>query len=417
MRAKNLPIGFEAIGYEKWTRRATVAAVALFPFVFFPGIEKPFSVPKIVFLGGLVASVGIFSAITGRFRWPTLSRGGQLSLIAWASALAASALCGEFVSTEALCLSLFSIVWFLLVMAVAPEPAHIAMAASVSCAAMAAFALLQYLGLDPFSLFGWTTSSYASPRMRVIGTLGNPNFVAAVLVAGIPLTLHLAKRNKHRTFLLFATALEVAAVFATGSRAAFVAIIAVLGWFGILGHFARWRSMVAVGLVIGVLLPLAPSRSLMDTISGRFYIWKVTASHLLERPLTGFGPGAFEPKFIEWETAYWRDGRGSAKERQFSGLQAHAHNDYLEILVDSGVAGALSGVFLLGVFFAFAFKRAKSAPGGVSAGASAGVIALAAVALVDFPLHRPEALFLLWTLIALVYLEAGGERRIVSLQV
>ena len=407
MRVKNLSRGFEAVGSAKWIRRAIVAMVAFFPFVVFPGIERPFSVPKIILLGGVVVPVGIFAVITGHFRWSTLPRGVRLSLIAWTSALTVSTLFGQIVSQETLWLSLFSIGWFLLAMAVSPKSEHIAMAVSAACAVTAAIALLQYLGLDPFSLFGWTPSSYGSPRMRVIGTFGNPNFVAAVIVAGMPLSFHPGKLLKHRAIHLFVIALEVAAIFATGSRAAVAALIAVLVWVTALGLVKRWRLMVAAGLIIIGLLPLMPSRSLMVTLSGRFYIWRVTASHLFERPLFGFGPGAFEPKFIEWETGYWRDGRGSADQRQFSGLQAHAHNDYLEILVDSGFAGALGLLFLLGSFFSFAFQQAKRTPGGFSAGASAGVIALASVALVDFPLHRPAELFLFWTLIALVYLEAG----------
>jgi putative inorganic carbon (HCO3(-)) transporter len=397
-------------GAAKWLRRAVVTMVTLFPLVVLPGIERPFSTPKIVLLGGFVVIGGIYAAGTGHFRWPTLPRGFRLSLIAWPSVLAVSAVIGEFVSQEALWLSLFSMGWFLLVIALRPKSAHIAMAVAASCAATAAIALFQYLGLDPFRLLGWPAPPYGSPRMRIFGTLGNPNFVAAILVAGMPLSIHLGKLLKPRALYPFAIALEVAAVFATGSRAAIAALIAVLVWLGALGQFWRWRFMAAAALIIIALLPFMPSRSFMNTLDGRFYIWRVTASHLFERPLFGFGPGAFEPKFIEWETGYWRDGRGSADQRKFSGLQAHAHNDYLEIFVDSGFAGVLSLLFLLGSFFVFAFQQAKSASGGLSAGASVGVVALASVAMVDFPLHRPAELFLFWTLIALVYLEAGPER-------
>ena len=299
MRVKNLSRGFKAVGSAKWIRRATVAMVAFFPFVVFPGIERPFSVPKIILLGGVVVPVGIFAVITGHFRWSTLPRGVRLSLIAWTSALTVSTLFGNFVSQETLWLSLFSIGWFLLAMAVSPKSEHIAMAVSAACAVTAAIALLQYLGLDPFSLFGWTPSPYGSPRMRVIGTFGNPNFVAAVLVAGMPLSFHPGKLLKHRAIYLFVIALEAAAIFATGSRAAVAALIAVLVWVTALGLVKRWRLMVAAGLIIIGLLPLMPSRSLMVTLSGRFYIWRVTASHLFERPLFGFGPGEF-PRSIQY---------------------------------------------------------------------------------------------------------------------
>jgi O-antigen ligase len=205
-----------------------------------------------------------------------------------------------------------------------------------------------------------------------------------------------------------AMTLQLAAVFATGSRAAIAALTAVLVWLGALGPFSRWRLATAA-LIMIVLLPLMPSRSLMNTIEGRFYIWRVTAAHLLERPLFGFGPGAFEPKFVEWETSYWLEGRGTAGQRRYSGLQVHAHNDYLEILVNSGLAALLSFWLLLGSFLAFAFQKARHAPGGLLTGASAGVVALAAVALVDFPFHRPPELFLLCTLMAIAFLPTGPD--------
>ena len=66
-------------------------------------------------------------------------------------------------------------------------------------------------------------------------------------------------------------------------------------------------------LLIAGLFFLAPSRSLTATIKGRLYIWKVNAPHLLERPIFGYGPGGFEPKYIEWETQFWRLGKGTAR--------------------------------------------------------------------------------------------------------
>ena len=405
---RNLRGGCEAGGAATWLRRAVVTLAALFPFVLWPGIARPFSEPKIVLLGLFVVIAGGLAAATGHRRLPELPRGFRVSLIAWPAAMVVSALLGKFVSPEALWLSLSSWGWFLLVLAVRPKAGHLAVAVAASCVVTAAIALLQYLGLDPFRLFGWTTTAYESPRMRVLGTLGNPNFVAALLVAGLPLSLHLGGLLARRSVHGLMVALQAAAVFATGSRAAVAGLMAVLVWLAGLGTFPRWR-LAAAALIVIALLPLMPSRPLMETIEGRFYIWRVAAPHLLERPLFGFGPGAFEPKFIEWETLYWLEGRGTADQRKFSGLQAHAHNDYLEIFVDSGLAALLSFWLLLGSFCAFAFHKARHAPGGLLTGASAGVVALAAMATVDFPFHRPTELFLVWTLMAILFLRAGIE--------
>ena len=402
-----LIVGPPGQGGAKWLRRAVVTMVTLFPLVILPGIERPFSTPKTFLLGGFVVIGGICAVGTGQLSWPVLPSRFRLSLIAWPSALVVSAVLGEFVSPEALWLSLFSIGWFMLVVALRPKAVYIAAGVVLSCVVVATIALLQYSGYDPFKLFGWRAPLYGSPRMRVFGTLGNPNFVAALLVAGLPLSPALGRILKRQILFSFVIVLEGLAVFATGSRAAIVAIVAVVLWLGAVGQLARWQMMAVGALVIIALLTFAPSRSLMTTLEGRFYIWRVTVSHLVERPLFGFGPGAFEPKYIQWETHYWRDGRGSADEREFAALQNHAHNDYLETLVDSGFAGLLSLLFLLWSFFAFAFRQARGAGGELVAGASAGVIALAAVAIVDFPLRRPTELFFFWALMALVYLESS----------
>ncbi len=382
---------------------------ALLPLVFFPGIERPFSTPKLFLLGGFVVGGGVLFILSGYFRWPAIPRRILPCLIAWPSALMVSALFGEFFSPRALCLSLFSMGWFLLVMAIRPNPLHLAKAIAASCGVLAVITLLQFSGFDPFHLFGWTTPFFGSPRMRVFGTLGNPNFVAAALVASLPLSILVGKLFYPRILYYLAIAFPAAAIFATGSRAAIAALIAVLVWLAVLKQFRRWRLLAAAALILVVLLPFIPSRSLLDTLDGRLYIWRVAASHLWERPVFGFGPGGFEPKFVEWETGYWREGKGTADQRKFSGLQDHAHNDYLETLVDGGLAAALSLGLLLATFFFFAFQKAGNSPRGVSVAASSGVAALTAVAAVDFPLQRPAELFLFWTLIAIVFLESGEE--------
>ncbi len=246
--------------------------------------------------------------------------------------------------------------------------------------------------------------------MRVFATLGNPNFVAAFLVAVVPLSIALGKIFKRRALFSLVLVLDAAAVFATGSRATILALAVVLLWLAVLRRLVNWRYLAGTAILIAVLLLFyAPSRPLKTTLLGRYYIWHVTATHLAERPLFGFGPGAFAAKYVEWETEYWREGRSSAGERQFAALQDHAHNDYLETLVDSGVAGLASFVALLLSFLVFAFQQAQRKVNELATGASAGVIALMAVGLVDFAFRRPTELFVFWTLMALVFLAATPQ--------
>lgn len=380
-----------------------VAMVFCLPFVLRPGLAGAFSAPKKILIEAVVIVVGVLVASQGRLRWPGLPRGFNASVCALLAALTMSSIVGSFVSLKVLLLPLSVMGWFVLLLVVRPRTIYLAMAIAFSSAGVAVIALLQYVGLDPFSLLGWTVSQYGSPRMRVVGTLGNPNFVASLIVSAMPLVWILGDLLRRQTLFLSLLALEVMAVFATGSRAGILAIIATFCWLGAVGRLAP-RTIVAATVLLLLLSSFMPSRALLSTIEGRLYIWRVTVPHLIERPLLGWGPGSFQPKYIEWETLYWQGGHGSERDREFAQLQAHAHNEYLEMMVDQGLVGTLGMLAILASFLAFAGRHAKKIGGELVAGASAGVVALAATALVDFPLHRPTELFLFWTLIAITFL-------------
>lgn len=381
------------------------------PLISVPGLESPFSLSKIVLLGAVVLGGGLF---VGRQSWAAfeaLPRAFQLSLAAWLTIFASSAAFGAFVSPAALVLPALAAAWFLLLLAVRPNRQHLAYALVFSAAAVAFVAVLQFLGADPYTLGGWSPPAGAAARMKVYGTLGNPNFVAAFLVGVIPLTFLLAKSPlRWGSLFRLILALEVCAVLATGSRAAILGLAGGVIWLALPPRRAWWWRLGALA-VAGVVLVLAPSRPLGATVEGRWYIWRVVAPHVVEPPAFGWGPGSFAAKYPEWETDFWRSGQGSTADRRFTGFQDHAHNDYLEILVDHGVLGLLAFVGVLVTSLALARRRMNRGHDELAAGASSGLVALACVALVDFPFMRPTELFAFWTLLAIVLLEAPGESK------
>ncbi len=392
-------------------RSAAIAVAFILPLIVLPGLERPFSTPKFIFLGIVVALGAVLVAWRGLLGWPALPGAFQAAIAVWLAALGASATFGAFVSLTALLLPLLALGWFLLVMLVRPRPERLALALVMSGAVMAGVSLLQFSGLDPFALLGWIALEGTSARMRVYATLGNPNFVAAYLVGLVPLTIalrtHLAPGH---ALLSIALALEGLALCVTGSRAAALALAAALVWLAVFGRRRRLLATVVVaGLVGPFVLVFAPSRSLSTTVRGRFYIWQVVAPHLTEGPIIGFGPGAFPMKFAQWETERWKSGRASDRERRFAGFQDHAHNDYFEILVENGIVGAVGFLDVVICFLAFGFREARRNSSELLTGATAGVVALLAVALVDFPLSRPAELFAFWTLMAIAYLPASDN--------
>jgi O-antigen ligase len=373
-------------------------------------LDQPFSTPKLAFLIVVVTIGAGMALLAGLGAWPSLPRTFQWWLVAWLAAVGASALLGDFASVAALLLPLAAVAWFLLLMMVRPEAEGLAMALVLSGVVIACLALLQSVGWDPFAQAGWVPTPSYGGRMRVYATLGNPNFVSAFLVGVIPLAACVGKIPKTRRLFSIALAVQAVAVFVTGSRGAALAFLAALAWMAALGRLGRSRSFILAALLVGVsLLAWSPARRLATTLKGRYYIWQAVVPHLAEHPALGFGPGGFAPKYAQWEAERWGRHRASPGEFEFAGFENHAHNDYLETLVDNGSAGLVCFVGILVCFLIFVLRQQRTVQEGNFAGASAGVVSLAAVALVDFPFRRPAELFLFWTLLAIVFLAASGS--------
>ena len=117
---------------------------------------------------------------------------------------------------------------------------------------------------------------------------------------------------------------------------------------------------------------------------------------LEERPLAGFGAGTFETTFQRFP--------GSDVRANFD----HAHNDYLQFLIEFGVVGTL----LLGLFVMIALAYAVRAmahhealfQSGVGLGAAMGIVALLIHSWADFNLQIPANAATFITLCAIAVL-------------
>lgn len=397
-------------------RAAALAVAAALPLAVWPWSDRPFSTAKLwVLLAGsavvlLIAAVS--SLATARSR--PGPRGPQVAWlpVAWLGSWLASALASDAASPEQLWLALAGPLWFAALWAARVSAAPLATAHVAGVTGCALVALAQAAGADPFALAGWSPvlAAEASARLRVFGTLGNPNFVAALLAPTVVLALGLARAAPapwHAAGWALSAAVQSLALVATGSRAGAAALaVAGLAFVG-LAHAVpsrrdRWLGAAgALGLAAAIVV-FSGARPLGDTVAGRVYIWRVAAPQVAAHPWLGHGPGAFELGYPGWEDRAWRDGRVGATSAGFRGPQPHAHNDYLEALVDRGLVGLVTIVLLLATPLRNALwlrRRTRGDP--VLVAASAAAVALAAIALVDFPLARPAEQGLAWMLAAM----------------
>jgi len=383
-------------------RFVAVTTIALVPLTVWPGVPEPFTRPRMALLAVAILSIGIL-LLFARRPWPGVPRAIEWCASGFVAALAVSAAIAPVVSPVAVVLPVLCVAWAVLLRWVSPEPRQIVVAVLASASIVGVWALLQFVGLDPLQAVGWLPTGAYVARMRVHATLGNPNFVGAYLACVLPLAAaDLLPRR--RQAVVFGVILM--AIAATTSRGACLGAVA-----GVAAMTAAHRSRRSLALLLATLLMATVvvgaggggTRPIEDTARGRWYILTVAAPHLLERPFAGFGPGSFGLLYPGWEVEHWTSAGVDTTVRRYAAAQRHSHNDYVELLSDLGVPALLLWLSLTASVVATGFGGSTL----TGSAAAAGVIALSAVSLVDFPLQRPVEAFSWWTLAALVVITSG----------
>ncbi|MCW8138155.1 MAG: O-antigen ligase family protein, partial [Planctomycetota bacterium] len=252
-------------------------------------------------------------------------------------------------------------------------------------------------------------------KSRASGTYVNPNHFAGFLAMGVPVALALAatapggrdvlprERGQalllmltdpdfpKRVLLAFAGVITAAGLAGSFSRGGLLAAVA--GCVGVVVVVARTSpgrlrraiglaALAGVGVVIGSIALEAfvdRFRSLAETtepgIPGRLQYNLDTLRMIGAYPVLGVGAGAFEVAFPRFD---------SAPARSFVN---HAHDDYVQLLVELGVVPALALLYGLFATARGAWRAARTAGGERQALALTALVALvpgAVHALVDF---------------------------------
>lgn len=160
-----------------------------------------------------------------------------------------------------------------------------------------------------------------------------------------------------------------------------------VSWLGVQQLVERFSSLQSLEVTVG------------KRASMRVDTWRI----FLQHPWTGTGLGTLQLVFPAYETHY--DGK----------IVNHAHNDYLEGLAETGIAGGLCCVWFLGMLL-FDSLRRLSQP----VGAFASTIQISALiaclgflthSLVDFNLHIPANALLFFLMANLATTEIRDSTR------
>lgn len=230
-------------------------------------------------------------------------------------------------------------------------------------------------------------------------------FVELTLPAGLALMIFRGLRRDMIPMTGLLTIVPVGAMILSGSRGGIVsfgfevAVLALLARFRKAPKGPRLVALAILGFAALALVTwLGAGRAIERfstlhpgdvALSRRGTMVRGAAHIFLDHPIKGAGLGSLVAVYPRYETAY--DGH----------IVDHVHNDYMELLAEMGILGALCGLAFLWILFREAHESFTAEQGhfsrAIHAGAIAALCGLLLHSLVDFNLHIPSnaLLFLL----------------------
>ena len=224
------------------------------------------------------------------------------------------------------------------------------------------------------------------------GPFVNRNHFAGFIGMIIPLTLGhaITKHSREKKILFgFLAVIMSVALFFSLSRGGILSFVSGMALFGLLLFASRYqqKKVWIIGVfIIAVLTYLAWLG--MDPIMQRFtqtditkeqrlVVWSTTLTAAKDFWLTGSGLGTFLNIFPLYAPASVQ-----------GGIYDHAHNDYVEFLLETGLGGSILLVCFIGILLWYAFKSTFEDRAGIMLMAAlASAMSMAMHSIFDFNLH------------------------------
>jgi len=271
----------------------------------------------------------------------------------------------------------------------------------------AVFAVLQ--GFTSSNKIYWLIKPRAG---SVYGSYVNHNHYAGLMELLLPFVLVLAfggwVRGAKRLLLGSAAILMAASVFLSQSRGGMLSLIVEMAFLAVvwMRQFSPKKSAVifvsfclVTALFLAWIAPQQVGSRIADTHDpARWLIHRDSVRMFIAHPFLGSGFGTFPAAFPRYRVFY--DGF----------LINHAHDDYLELLLETGLAGSTLALWFIVALYRAGLRklglrnmgRARPSPAAQIAVASlAGCTGLLAHSFTDFNLHVPANAALFYVLCAL----------------
>jgi Flp pilus assembly protein TadD/O-antigen ligase len=309
---------------------------------------------------------------------------------------------------------------------------------------VSALGLLQYNGIHLIPL----PEAYGN---LPVSTLGNPSFVAHYLEIVVILNIGLLavrRRLWERMLLGLALLMTGSLMVLTHSRGGWLATaVGLLVLFLLLKRRGRWGSfLILIAVVVALLIPVmelglshvyvgegeslyeslgqvagrATDRALSSfemgnfSISQRRIIWLDTLELIADHLWLGVGPGQYE-LFVPAYRSQGRHEEWEALMGERTNVPYRAHNEYLEVLAESGVFGLAAFLWLLGAVLWSGYGRLQRQTDRtvrvITGSCLAGMAATLVHAFFSFNLQDPTSAIHFWLLagLAIAVNQGGGE--------
>ena len=243
-------------------------------------------------------------------------------------------------------------------------------------------------------------------------------FAELVIPSGlVPLVLGRVRRDRWMLVGLFCL-LPIGALFYSASRGGIVSFLVELALLGVLVWTMRGQrapllagalvlllaGMLVAWLGVGKALERFSSLQAIEVTHGKRVSMAQDAWHIfLDHPVLGTGLGTLQTVFPKHETLY--DGK----------LVNHAHNDYLEALAETGLAGGLCCGWFLWVLATRAYRNIRRPENSLASVLNmAGLVACGGFlthSVVDYNLHIPSNALLFFLAATLAAASVGPSPR------
>lgn len=232
------------------------------------------------------------------------------------------------------------------------------------CLVTTGYGLMQYMGLG---LIDWG-------RDVLVSTFGNKNFFTGFLVLTTPVVFGYALATSKlpiRIILITVGVTQFYAIMLTETRTGFLGfLVGAVIFFGLIVRFVIWPRVnrkgllltgAAVVLVVGILALYVVAPQNLTTRLGeafdlqqgtarvRWIMWTGSSRAAADRVFTGHGHGVFQLVFPNYRPTFYHRFRVSHNTR-------HSHNEFLEVLMETGVVGLSLFLLLIIVFGVISYR-------------------------------------------------------------